>query len=131
MAAGEVNEKVSLIREHNGVRLEQVEVWGADGLSDTFLRLLVGNPAHPAAGIANTLMNIPEQATGFRCEPMPPASDLLPGILAGQSTHSATCPRKTPLSRPFPSNENRRLQRLGDSYAANPMIPCSCDFRRG
>jgi serine/threonine protein phosphatase PrpC len=66
MAAGDVTEKAFLIRESNGVRLEKVEVWGSEGLSDTFLRLLVADPAHPAAGLAKALMELPEELTGFR-----------------------------------------------------------------
>lgn len=63
---GRIEERSAILRERDGIRLERVEVWGPDGLSDAFIRLLVAEPGPRADSLREVLMGVPEEVSGFR-----------------------------------------------------------------
>lgn len=61
-----MEERVTLLSEQSNLRLELVEVWGAEGISDCFHRLLLLERNQRAAIIEQILLSAPEEVTGFR-----------------------------------------------------------------
>ncbi|MBN2082316.1 serine/threonine-protein phosphatase [bacterium] len=90
-AAPRIEERVSLLRRNNGIRLEQVEVWGHGGLSDTFMRLIVEEPGPRAAAIRELLLNAPEHVTGFRDLLVNPAAGLAAALELPDTSLSTAC----------------------------------------
>jgi len=86
-----IEERVSLLRQNNGIRLEQVEVWGTGGLSDSFMRLIVEEAGPRAEAIRELLLNTPEQITGFRDLLVNPAAGLAAALELPDASLSTAC----------------------------------------